>query len=119
MGMGEYLSALSEHQYVLSERQREEWEFQNHPQGEVEEMVELYKEQGFAEDDARAIMTIMAKHQEFFIDHMMVQELGLMPPDEDESPAKNGLVMFLAFISFGLVPLLCKYCSSASILVVT
>ena len=108
MGMGEYLSALSEHQYVLSERQREEWEFQNYPQGEVEEMVELYKEQGFPEDDARTIMTIMAKHHEFFIDHMMVQELGLMPPDEHGNPAMNGLVIFLAFFSFGLVPLLCK-----------
>lgn len=30
-----------------------------------------------------------------------------MPVDEDESPAKSGMVMFFAFLIFGLVPLLC------------
>ncbi|EGD72389.1 vacuolar iron family transporter [Salpingoeca rosetta] len=106
MGMGEFMSALSESQYTLSERVREEWEFDHNPEGEIKEMVDLYMEKGFSEEEATQIMTIMAKHREFFIDHMMVEELGLMPPDEGESPAKNGLVMFLSFVAFGLVPLL-------------
>lgn len=42
-------------------------------------------------------------------DLTLQQELGLMPVDEEDSPAKAGLVMFCAFICFGLVPLLCKY----------
>jgi DNA damage-binding protein 1 len=36
----------------------------------------------------------------------VLQELGLLPEDADESPAKNGLVMFCSFAAFGLVPLL-------------
>lgn len=108
MGVGEYLSGVSETQYTISERNREEWEFDSNPEGEIKEMVDLYMEKGFSEEEAEHILRIMAKHRDFFIDHMMVEELGLMSPDEDESPMKNGLVMFLSFLTFGIIPLLCK-----------
>ncbi len=69
-------------------------------------MVELYKQKGFAEEDARQILTLMMKNnKEFFIEHMLVMELGFMAPDEDANPAKNGLVTFLSFIAFGSVPM--------------
>eukprot|EP00043_Microstomoeca_roanoka_P009521 m.90856 g.90856 ORF g.90856 m.90856 type:complete len:319 (+) comp14607_c1_seq1:771-1727(+) len=106
MGVGEYLSSLSEQHYAVSERHREEWEFDNNPEGEIKEMVDLYKEKGITEEDATSIIRIMAKYREFFIDHMLVEELSLMPPDSSESPIKNGLVMLGAFLAFGLIPLL-------------
>ena len=109
MGFGEYLSLVSEHSYINSERQREEWEFENSPDGEIKEMIELYEKQGFSKEDAVQILHVMSKHKNFFIDHMMVQELGMMPPDEDESPLKSGIVMFLSFLTFGLIPLLCTF----------
>ena len=65
-----------------------------------------YEEKGFSRKEAEGIISVMAGHKEFFIDHMMVQELGLLPPDPAESAWKSGLVMFLAFLAFGLVPLL-------------
>ena len=64
----------------------------------------------FSRDDAAVIIKTMAKNKEFFIDHMMVQELGMMVPGDDEpTPLKQGLVMFCAFMVFGFVPLL-AYC---------
>eukprot|EP00052_Salpingoeca_macrocollata_P016698 m.134704 g.134704 ORF g.134704 m.134704 type:complete len:84 (+) comp20144_c0_seq1:700-951(+) len=76
-------------------------------------MVELYKEKGFREEEARSIITMMAQHKDFFIDHMMVQELGILPPDDDEpSPVKKGVVIFCSFLTFGLVPLLCEIACS-------
>jgi len=65
-----------------------------------------YEEKGFSKKEAEGIISVMAGHKEFFIDHMMVQELGMLPPDPDESAWKSGLVMFLAFLTFGIVPLL-------------
>jgi hypothetical protein len=52
-------------------------------------------------------MRIMSKekYKEFFIDHMMIQELGMEVPDPDDSPAKAGLAMFIAFLIFGGLPL--------------
>jgi len=37
---------------------------------------------------------------------MMMEELELMPPSEDESPWKEGFAMFLSFCIFGTLPLL-------------
>jgi VIT1/CCC1 family predicted Fe2+/Mn2+ transporter len=61
---------------------------------------------GFEEEDAKEIMSIMSKqeYRDFFIDHMMVEELGKAVPDEDDSPAKAGLAMFLSFLLFGSLP---------------
>ena len=54
-------------------------------EGEKQEMVEIYMERGLSEEDATTIINTMAKYKEFFVDHMMVMELGLMPVDaEDE-----------------------------------
>lgn len=142
MGLGEYLSGVAENDYFHQEKAREVWELDNnpdgqsilHPQhmtwhadwtcaGEIDEMIEIYKERGFSEEEANKIVDIMARHKEFFLDHMMVevgfafrldsthnsilQELGLLPIDEDESPLKQGLVMFFSFLGFGFVPLFC------------
>ena len=43
MGVGEYLSSRSYNSYVLREKEREAWELDNHPEGEIEEMVELFE----------------------------------------------------------------------------
>jgi DNA damage-binding protein 1 len=57
-------------------------------------------------DDATSIIEIMSRNPKFFVDHMMVEELGLMTPDGEESPAKNGFVTFVSFLAFGVVPLI-------------
>ncbi len=104
MGLGDFLSEHAELKFVRSERDREMWEMENYEEGEIAEMVELYKEKGVEEEDARLILTTMAKYKDFFVDHMMVVELGQNPPDDDANPAWNGLVTFLSFIAFGSVP---------------
>ena len=127
MGVGDYLSEKAEQEFVASERQREEWEFNHFAQMEVEEMVEIYMAKGIEQQDARLILDTMAKYHDFFIDHMMVQELGLMPGGEEieaikasngqqqeeqglldqlDDALKNGMVTMGSFLVFGCVPLL-------------
>lgn len=72
MGMGDALSTKAEHQYIQNERDREEWEYDNDREGEEKEMVELYQERGMDEEDARLVITKMAKYKQFFIDVMMM-----------------------------------------------
>lgn len=107
MRVGDFISTKAENDHTLAERKRETWEYDNFREGEVEEMVELYVNKGFEEADAREILNIMAKqeYKEFFIDHMMVEELGKTVPDPDDSPAKAGLAMFLSFCLFGSLPM--------------
>lgn len=70
-------------------------------------MIDLYVEKGFSKEDASKIIELMATNKTFFIDHMLVEELGMLPPDDDlKGILMNSLVMFTAFVIFGLVPLL-------------
>ena len=46
------------------------------------------------------------RYPDVFLDTMMHEELGLMPPDDADCAWKNGLVTFAAFEVFGFVPLI-------------
>lgn len=105
MGLGDYLSESAEIQYIRSERERERWEIENTPEMELNEMVQIYKNKGVTDDDAANMMITMMKYPELFLDHMMIMELGLQTPDENENPAKNGLITFGSFVLFGSVPM--------------
>ena len=48
----------------------------------------------------------MAKYDGFFVNVMMVEELGLQVPDPDDDIVKEGVIMFLSFAGFGAMPLL-------------
>ncbi|OEH75906.1 integral membrane [Cyclospora cayetanensis] len=105
MGFGEFVSSAAEEDFVKSEREREEWEIENCPDEEKQEMIEIYRDRyGFTEEDADSLVRISFKYREFFVRHMMVEELGLMPV-EGPSPIRRGAVMFTAFSTFGLLPL--------------
>lgn len=104
MAIGDYLSTKAEAEYQSTERKREEWEVDNYPEGEKQEMIELYMEKGISKDDATKMTDILSKHKEAWINVMMVEELGIV--EEDESPLKNALVTFVSFLVFGFIPLL-------------
>jgi len=103
MAIGDYLSTKAEQEYQRAERQRERWEVEHYPEGEKREMVELYTAKGIPEEDARTVTEILARHKEAWVEVMLVEELGIIP--SDESPWKHGVVTFLSFGLFGLVPL--------------
>jgi DNA damage-binding protein 1 len=77
MGVGEFLSSKATNEWILSERRREEWEMENYPEGEITEMIDIYKEKGMSHEDAKIVIETMSKYKEFFVDLMMAQELEL------------------------------------------
>ena len=62
MGAGEYLSSRSYNSYVRKEREREAWELQNYPAGEIAEMVELFVARGMSREDAELVIQRSARH---------------------------------------------------------
>ena len=108
MGVGEFLSTKAENEWILSERKREAWEMENYPEGEIEEMVDIYVERGMDRADAVQVITTMSKYKDFFVDVMMAEELQLQVPEEDHEmeAMKEGVVMFCSFAIFGAMPLL-------------
>lgn len=108
MGVGEFLSSKAENEWIISERQREAWEMENYPDGEIKEMIDIYEEKGMKREDAKLVIETMAKYKEFFVDVMMSEELELRVPDEDHirESFKEGIIMFCSFATFGSFPLL-------------
>mmetsp|Transcript_37922 Transcript_37922/g.77391 ORF Transcript_37922/g.77391 Transcript_37922/m.77391 type:complete len:296 (-) Transcript_37922:396-1283(-) len=108
MGVGEFLSSKAENEWILSERERENWEMENYPEGEIQEMIEIYEDRGMSREDAEKVITTMAKYKDFFVDVMMAEELQLQVPEDDYKTEnlKEGIVMFCSFATFGAFPLL-------------
>lgn len=108
MGLGDCMSEQAEHKHIKGEHAREAWEYASYPAGEKAEMIELYKEKGFSEDEATRIIGIMTskpEYAEYFVSHMLTMELGHTLPDEGDNPIKDGGVTFASFMVFGSVPL--------------
>jgi VIT1/CCC1 family predicted Fe2+/Mn2+ transporter len=106
MGIGEYVSGTAEMDLAQNERDREKWEVENNIEGERAEMRELYESRGFSAQDAKEIVDIISQDTEKFVDVMMVHELGLLVDlDDPWEPLKQAIVMFCAFLFFGLFPL--------------
>lgn len=104
MAIGDYLSTKAETEYKQEERKREAWEVEHYPEGEKQELIELYMNKGISKEDAKIITDIFSKNKEAWVDIMMVEELGII--EENESPVKNALVTFFSFSIFGLIPLI-------------
>jgi len=69
-------------------------------------MIDIYEEKGLTKEEAETVVDIFSRYPDQLVDIMLVEELGLMPPDESAAPWKNGVIMFFSFLIFGSVPLL-------------
>mgnify|MGYP003686470551 FL=1 len=82
MGFGEFISGYYENLYILSETEKEIFEYENNKDYEIDEMIELYKEQGINNEDSKKIVDIISipKYKNYFIKTMVNYELDLDIP---------------------------------------
>eukprot|EP00475_Leptophrys_vorax_P038158 TRINITY_DN6677_c0_g2_i3.p1 TRINITY_DN6677_c0_g2~~TRINITY_DN6677_c0_g2_i3.p1 ORF type:complete len:146 (+),score=38.36 TRINITY_DN6677_c0_g2_i3:112-549(+) len=69
-------------------------------------MIELYCSNGIDPVDAKMIISKMAKYPGFFVNHMLVEELGLLPPGMDPPPAPEAFWYSVGCVCQGLLPIL-------------
>lgn len=104
MGLGEYLSARSQHDLYRSRRISELREIEINPEQERMELFEILRQRGLPAGEADTAAEILSRHPEIMADLMMTYEFGMQDPDE-ESPAINGFFTFASFVVFGAIPL--------------
>jgi len=104
MGLGEFLSLRSQHDLYRARRQSELAEIASDPDHERMELFEILRQRDLPAGEADTVATILARHPAIMADLMMTYEFGMSDPDE-ESPLLNGISTFLAFLTFGAVPL--------------
>jgi len=107
MGVGEYLSSKAHNEYVMSEKKQAVFAFQNRLEEEVNGLISKYTQRQMSLEDATLVVKTMSKYEQFFVEAVMTEELGLQVPDANEDETlKEGFVMFLSFALFGSIPLL-------------
>lgn len=105
MAAGNYLGTKSEKEFYQKEAAIEAQEIEETPEKEKEEIRKILAERGYADEDLTKMEALISSNKNFWVDFMMHEEIGLFAP-KTESPLKNGLATFIAFILAGAVPII-------------
>ncbi|MCZ0811042.1 VIT1/CCC1 transporter family protein [Roseovarius sp. EGI FJ00037] len=105
MGLGEFLSARSQHDLYRAQRNNELRAIAQDPEQERMELFEILRQRGLPAGEADTTTAILSRHPQVMADLMMTYEFGMQDPDE-ENPALNGFFTFTSFVIFGSAPLL-------------
>ncbi|MDV7141579.1 VIT1/CCC1 transporter family protein [Tropicimonas sp. TH_r6] len=105
MGLGEFLSTRSQRDLYVSQRRVELEELQTNPEQERREIVQMLVERGLDAGAAEHMSRELIRCPEIVADMMMSYELE-MPDMRNGSPALDGLMTFVSFLTFGSIPLM-------------
>ncbi|MGC9419479.1 MAG: VIT1/CCC1 transporter family protein [Rhodovulum sp.] len=105
MGLGEFLSGRAQRD-LYGARMRDRMDgMRRDPTGTRTRLSRNLKARGLSSTDADSAAAILARTPRMTAELLLRYEDGLGHPDDD-SPAINGLVTFIAFVTFGIVPLM-------------
>ena len=105
MAAGSYLSSKSQQQYLDRMLREEEEEIRTEPEKERQEIFEMYRSRGYANEEIEIIARRLMSDPKLLLEDMAHKELGIYPGSMEE-PLGNAIVMGATYIMGGLVPML-------------
>jgi len=104
MAVSNYLGTRTRQEEVRQSRADEQWQIDVFPEGEREEIREIFARKGFEGTGLDEIVEIITADREVWVDTMMAEELRLS--DVSTRPLRAGVTTFVAFSICGAIPLL-------------
>ena len=104
MAASNYLSVKSEREEVERERRREESHVARVPDGEREEIRQIFAGKGFSGELLERIVAVITADRRVWVDTMLTEEHGLSLVGRN--PLRAALATFAAFLLVGLLPVL-------------
>lgn len=104
MAASNFVGTKSEIDLYKKYKVTEEQHIELIPEGEVEEIRQIFKKKGFRGKNLDIIVNEITSNKELWIDTMLKEEYGL--PSEYSNPFTAALCTFISFIAFGSIPLL-------------
>ncbi len=104
MGVSNFLGTRAENQKRARVRKTEAQEIDEFPDGEREEIRQIYKRKGFKGQQLEDLVAVITSDRKQWIDTMIQDEHGLSL--EDTNPWYAGGATVIAFILVGFIPLI-------------
>ncbi len=104
MGISNFLGTRAEQQQRADTRREEEYHIRTVPEGEREEIRQIFASKGFSGADLERVVQVITSDDERWVNVMLREEHGY--PAGEVSPWRAGLVTYMGFMIAGLVPLL-------------
>lgn len=104
MGVSNFLGTRAANQHRELLRKEEHEHLKQIPEGEREEIRQIFKKKGFEGELLEKAVATIAADQERWVEMMLTEEHGFAPVKN--SPVNAALVTFIAFLLVGLIPLL-------------
>ena len=111
MAVQNYLAVKSHRELLKSEIDRENWEIENKPEDEREEIEDIYKAKGFTGKDLEMIVNKITSDKKVWLNTMLTEELNLNLEIAGH-PLKGALIMFGSFLVGGILPIIPFFFSS-------
>ena len=105
MAVQNYLAVKAQRELLKSEIAREEWEMENKPEVERQEIEEIYRAKGFEGKDLEMIVNKITSNKKVWLNTMLTEELKLNV-EVVGNPLKSALRMFGAFLIGGILPII-------------
>ena len=104
MAVSNYLASRSDVDFARRERMVEVREVETSPAHETEEIKQILSKKGYAGEDLESMVGLITKNEQYWIDFMMHEELGIAPHGSIK-PIKSAVVTFSAFVIAGFLPI--------------
>lgn len=104
MAISNYESSKAEQEFIESIKKSEEIHIDEIPEGEREEVRQIFKAKGFKEDILEKIVETITTDRRIWLETMLMEEHGISKTTP--RPWQSGWVTFIAFISVGTIPLM-------------
>lgn len=104
MAVSNYESIKTQREFIEGVRRTEEEHIERIPEGEREEIRQIFRQKGFDGDDLARIVDTISQDKRLWVDTMLTEEHGLQKAGA--RPWRSALATFLAFLVAGAIPLL-------------
>jgi vacuolar iron transporter family protein len=104
MAVSNYLGTKSEREQVDKAVKQEMIHIEEVPDGEREEIRQIFQRKGFEGDTLEKIVEVITTNRKLWIETMLREELGLQV--EGQHPVRAALSTFFAFVFVGFFPLI-------------
>ena len=104
MAISNYEANKAQSEFIANVRKTEEEHIQKVPEGEKEEIRQIFQRKGFEGETLEKIVTTITQNTTLWVDTMLMEEHGIQP--QNSSAIKAAVTTFTAFVLVGAVPLI-------------